>query len=63
LGSDFLAVVSVLVFICDGGWGGVKRVVGCKRVHTRLEGTWVGKSYVEKERAIEERAKTRGEVL
>jgi hypothetical protein len=41
-------------------WG-LKRVVGCKRVHTRVEGTWVGKSYTETER--EERAKTRSGVL
>jgi hypothetical protein len=29
-------------------------VVGCKRVHTRVEGTWVGKSYIEKERERKE---------
>jgi hypothetical protein len=49
LGSDLL-VVSVLVFICVGAVRGVKRAVGCKRVHTRVEGTWVGKSYMEEER-------------
>lgn len=51
MGSDFLGLASVLFYLRR--WGRFERVVGCKRAHTRVEGTWVGKSYIEKDRGRE----------